>query len=246
MPIEYIYCVDDYCHCIRIDLDKSKTIWVFEGKIDKKRHNDTKAKRATTISRALKRMLKSSSSRPVYGWRTRKTGQKLISSVYGRPGPWLTKEICKEMARRKYIVDYSDYEESDSRICRMALEMKSSDKTVVTPDATVIASDSDFIALSPPGSIRHMVKVEKGGFLKISKDDVLKSEGLTETQLFVAYCVAGCDNIAAHVNNVGWGRSRRWAIVRDMTIQKVKAWQSIPMKAGEKSVKIEMAAEIKR
>lgn len=218
---------------------KENTIWFFEGRIQKPRHTTAAIKRATKISKALKEIFKPQKKHVAIGWRKQKMGQQRISSVFGRPSPWLTKIIATTMARDGFQVDYSDTEESDFRICRMAAESP-------TKESTVFSADSDFIALSPPGSISQLIKIEKGGAMIMKKKDVLSSESMSDFQLMLAYCIAGCDNVNAHIKNVGWGRASKFARQSTITLESLDTLQTIPIKAGEQSVKIQLLDDIKR
>ena len=190
----------------RSNVDKSRIRMFFESRADKSRHNRQTERRIKKIKKALKSMMEIQA--PQFRRRAEAKARKLISSVFGRPAWWLTVIIAKKLEQLGFNIDLDAETESDHRITRWAVEMASLGEVV-----SVISIDSDDLAFAPPGSIAQMassVSRAPGQIQAIKKSDILRVGDMTDLQLVIAFCLAGSDNIATHIEGMGWYRSVRY------------------------------------
>ena len=188
------------------NVDKSHITWFFESRTDKSRHIQQTMQRIRKIKKAIKSLMEIKA--PQYRRRAESKAKKLISSVFGRPAWWLTVIIANKLQALGYRIDLDSESESDHRITRWAVEMASKGEKV-----TVISVDSDYLAFSPPGSIEQMTSSvirEPGQIQAIKKSEVLRIGEMTDLQLVIAFSIAGSDNIATHIDGMGWFRSVRY------------------------------------
>lgn len=210
----------------------------FEGAIQKARHKQTTERRGNTINDSLmtyhKLRLK---ILPRHMKRKLAAMKRRISSVYGRPPPWLTVKLAEALKEQGYRVSYSDDTENDSRIIMDAVI---SEKPVL-----VIGNDSDFVGFSPPNSVTTIVNRRKGNWRFLHKSEVLQKLELSDFQLALAFAVAGCDNVTAHCKNIGWAKAVEFVKHTTLTIDNIQQQHSIPLKSKETEMKELMAQQFK-
>lgn len=216
------------------------TIYFLEGSIPKARHDSTSSTRTTTISKSLIATNGDDSALGrVFQKHRRTKAKRFISRAYGRPPPWLEVKIAEEMRRQGYTVSFSETVENDFRICKAALDKQNDEKTIV------VGSDSDYLVLSPPGSVDALVKIEGGPPITLIRDEILQDLKVDEFKLLLAYCIGGCDNIQAHVNGIGWGGGFEFAASCNINFSTFQSMEEVPLPKGKRSIKAQMATEIK-
>jgi hypothetical protein len=122
---------------------------------------------------------------------------KCIASNMGRPPVWFVKLLLNELEVNYGFlnVSLSLHESSDAYIMKSA-RLDPAHETVV------MSVDTDFIALSPAGSIKQII--DPIAHMELSKDEVLLGLGMDANQLFLAYCLAGCDDIRTSIFGLGF------------------------------------------
>ena len=186
-------------------VSKTQIVWFFEGHTDKSRHLYSQRHRETRLCRALRVLF--GQERLFLGQRCR-NGRDAISKVYGRPPWWLTLRIAHQIKDKGYAVSAVEKQESDHRITQWAWAKSLSGCRVI-----VLSVDSDYLAYSVDNSVSELGMPMHGGkeLRLIKKADVLETSQLTPFQLMLAFSIAGSDNIATHIEGVGWYRSRMYA-----------------------------------
>ena len=232
----------------------------FEGRILKPRHDSYNKKRSGRISDSIRIINCRYAEKSLkFAGRRRKRAKRAISSTYGRPPAFITIAIADEFTRRKFFADYHETIESDFRICELAAAWKSGEAIVVANGDSeipilfanslkrtmVVGSDSDFIALSPPGSVDQISKINHGTAVTVEKEAVKNELDLDDLKLFLAFSIAGCCNVPSHVNGIGWVKASQFAKDAGITLDSIETIDEIPLKTGDKMIKQKMASEIR-
>lgn len=242
-----------------LQAEPRNSVWFLEGRIAKPRHESAAKSRSGRLSDAIKKRHRGEESKMGRKFARRRWGgfRRVISAVYGRPPPELTQLIGRKLAELGFAVSYDDHLEADFRICDFAAQSKLSSLAVLDGNSTqtiqrnsgsvmVVASDSDFVALSPPQSVDRMAKIQHGVVSVVEKGDVVKSLELEDPfKLLLAYCIAGCDNVTAHVNQVGWGRAYKFVANSDISLNSMDSLAAVPLSRGDSETKQQMANEIR-
>lgn len=219
--------------------DKEKTTIYLEGSIKKPRHDKTREDWEAKINSYLKDYYKEKARtmphllKMKHSWMKRK-----ISENYGRPPPWLTVLLAKELQERGYSVDYSADLENDFRICQDA-------KDCTSQQVFVVGNDSDFIGLSPPNSVTTVVNKHKGKWRSLNKTDILERLHLSDFGLALAFAITGCDNVQAHIKNTGWVKALRFAQASNLTVSEILNMDEMPLSSKNTEVKQKMLQEFK-
>jgi hypothetical protein len=148
--------------------------------------------------------------------------------------------------------------ETDFRICEFAASWKRgsivlagdnrSRKEVLDAglnQIAVIGNDSDFISLSPPGAVDRIVKLINHVPFSLEKSTVLADLKIDDFKLLLAYCIAGCDNMEAHVDGIGWVKAYNFAVASEITISSIETLPRLILGKGDEEVQTQMVTEIR-
>lgn len=148
-------------------------------------------------------------------------GQRMISNNMGRPPFWFMSRVYEWM---RSIQDFpfnlvtcvKGFQADDYVIARIN-QLKASRQAW---DISVVATDRDFIAFSQADRILFK---ENGLKKSLVRQHVLDKLELSSEQLFIAYLLSGCDDVATTLNGVGFYTALR--IVKQAT--NVDSWREL-------------------
>lgn len=211
---------------------KDRITWFFEGRVEKARRLNDCGRSEGALNRAVKNFLKLSSTTTIYETKRKKR----VAAKLGRPDWVDTAHIAVELRRRGYRVSAQEDTESDHRISAWAKHHTSEKKTSI-----VLSIDADYLTMSPPESVFAMLTPAKGGWKLIKRDDVLAKSGLSCFQLFLAFALAGTDNIKTHFDGIGWHKSKNYIASkitarRDNPVKFCKSKSPLPYLSKRKGV----------
>lgn len=83
-------------------------------------------------------------------------------------------------------------------------------------EVVVLSSDYDFLALSPEKAVDAIVDPIRRVMIK--KTDVLAKLDCTATELFIAYCIGGCDDIEENLHGIGIRKAMEFVKSKKFTL----------------------------
>lgn len=212
----------------------------FEGSIPKPRHAKDKITWDAKINGYLKDYYKLKTKTQPRHLKTKHNFMKRkISEAYGRPPPWLTVLLAKELESRGYAVDYSAEVENDFRICQDALDRCKNQQVVV------VGNDSDFIGFSPAKSVTHLVNKFRGKWRTLEKSAVLEKFQVSDFELALIFAICGTDNVQAHVKNIGFSKALKFVKSRKFSLKDFMKLDAVPLNSKKDDIKRQMALEFK-
>lgn len=220
---------------------KERLVIRLEGSIEKPRHAQSKETTNAKLNNLLKTFYKGKLK-----WRREFVARKYaklkkdVSKAYGRPPPWITILIAQRLKQDGFAVTYSDTIENDFVIAKSAAAYEG--------EVIVVGDDSDFIGFSPPNSVTRIVNVDKktGRWRHLEKKNVLEELKLTNFELALAFAIAGCDNVEAHVGNFGWVKAMEYLeTTNKIELTNLMEFSEIPLQSKKSEVKAAMMQQFK-
>jgi hypothetical protein len=149
-------------------------------------------RRARRLGQGLRSML---SNRPSQCFH----GRQSIAMAMGRPPVFVMDGVCSILVASGYIVRRTAGVSADWTINYLAAHLR---QTTNTNKVFVASRDLDYLALSPPTTIDHLLDTRHQKKI-LSKFAVLEALDLSATRFFLAYCLAGNDNMATKLPRFG-------------------------------------------
>jgi hypothetical protein len=186
---------------INIDCGIDLIELVFEGQSDS--NNTSIIKRRVMRNKSLNKSI-----RGVYLGNGSAAGSlKGLAGSIGRPKSWFVHKVINTIATHNgsLTASYCHNESADSYIIKKARGM-------LQRKVTVVSVDTDYVALSPCNTIDRLIDPIR--MRVMNKQEVLQSFGVTGIQLFLAYTLAGCDDLNTSIRGLGFAKSLKIAKAR--------------------------------
>ena len=133
-------------------------------------------------------------------------GKGMISRNMGRPPWWFMDRVCRWLQQHesshKVIVIKNGYQ-ADDYVISWVKELKTNNPVC---HVSVVATDRDFLVFSKADRI---VFKEDGLRKSLERQKVLNELKLSEDELFYAYLLSGCDDVATKLKGVGFATASR-------------------------------------